>query len=351
MSKRGDVALEVLPSAPRGRVPDELLPPPEPGDDEPSLREDLDVLVGARGLIAAAVVAAGAIGLAYALLATPVYRSDALVQVEDQKAGHGLLGDLSAAFGDSTPAEAEILRSRAVVGDVVDELKLDLVAQPRRFPLLGGFLARRHDPADGVAGAFIVELSARPGTEFQVARLRRDAAIAGIQDLAHLGEAGKRVAVVEADLRRGHLHEYYGTDRARGLSDVIGGHVTLEEALRETASANVRFVPTSTMPPNPAELLPSERFTRVLQELAGRFDVVLLDTPPILAVTDAAVIGRHASVNLLVLRAGEHPVREVSAALRAFARGGVRVHGLLNGVRLDRGLGRGSGHHYQYRYG
>ena len=184
-----------------------------------------------------------ALGGAYALLATPIYRSDVLVQVEDQKAGQGLLGDLSAAFGDSSPAETEIeiLRSRAIVGDAVDELKLDLVARPRRFPLLGGFLARRHDPADGTrarssafartAGAasgsgstgstsrsgstasrscssraraagtcsairtarrssrarwarppprtapsaFVAELVARPGTEFQVARLRRDA--------------------------------------------------------------------------------------------------------------------------------------------------------------------------------
>ncbi len=78
---------------------------------------------------------------------------------------------------------------------------------------------------------------------------------------------------------------------------------------------------------------------------------MLLDTPPILAVTDAAVIGRHASVNLLVLRAGEHPLREVGAALRAFARANVRIHGLvLNGIHLDRGLGRRSAYHYQYRY-
>ncbi len=136
MSKRGDVALEVIPGAPQGRVPDELIPPPDPGEDEPSLREYLDVLVGERRLIAAVVVAATVLGGAYALLATPIYRSDVLVQVEDQKAGTGLLGDLTAAFGDSTPAETEIeiLRSRAIVGDVVDELKLDLVARPRRFP-------------------------------------------------------------------------------------------------------------------------------------------------------------------------------------------------------------------------
>jgi tyrosine-protein kinase Etk/Wzc len=171
-------------------------------------------------------------------------------------------------------------------------------------------------------------------------------------NLAHLlGEAGKRVVVVDADLRRGHLHRYYGGERERGLSDVIGGQVALEEALRPAASANVQFVSTGSIPPNPAELLASERFQRVLADLSARFDLVILDLPPILAVTDAAVVGRLAGVNLLVLRAGRHPLREIAAALRALGRAGVRVHGfVLNGVQLDRGLGRKSHYHYQYKY-
>ncbi len=157
---------------------------------------------------------------------------------------------------------------------------------------------------------------------------------------------------MDADLRRGALHRHYGGERHPGLSDVIGGAVPLDEALRETASANVRFVSSGTIPPNPAELLGSDRFRVVLEDLAGRFDLVIVDTPPILAVTDAALVGRHAGVNLLVVRAGAHPLREISAAVRAFARNGVRVQGVvMNGVRLDRGLGRRSAYHYQYRYG
>ncbi len=748
--KRGDFALEVLkqPAAePLQHVPPEEIPlPPEPAGDEVSLREYLDVVVQGRWIIAAAVGAALAVGVAYAVLASPVYRSDALVQVEDRKNGKGLLGDLGMMFNDASPAETEIeiLRSRAILGQVVDELKLDVVAKPRRFPIVGSALARRHR-GDAVAGAFfgfgrygwggeriavdrlavpaellglpltlvageggryavlgpqdeplvegevgkaasgrgmdmfVSELRARPGLEFAIARRTRDAAVGDLQadlrisekgkktgilqialdggsaqrvaaildslsrayvrqnverksaeaektlefletqlpilranldaaeaametyraqkggidvtletqaavgraveiekaaseleveyaalrqkftdshpalvaiaqkirrlgaerasvearmkklpaselesarrlrdvkvanelyltvldkaqelkvvkegtignvrildaaivpvkpvspqklptvalslvlggvlgvagafarraldqgvedpdaveratgigvhasvphssghaeterrarrehkplallaaadpkdlaieslrslrtslqfalfesrnaivaiggpapgvgksfvtaNLAHLlGEAGRRVLVVDADLRRGRLHGYFATDRGRGLSDLIGGTASVDEAVRETGSQNVRFLPTGTIPPNPAELLGSDRFQRVLGDLATRYDVVLVDTPPVLAVTDGALIGRQAGVNLLVLRAGAHPVREIVAALRILARNGVRVQGLvMNDVRLDRGLGRRNAYHYQYKY-
>jgi len=166
-----------------------------------------------------------------------------------------------------------------------------------------------------------------------------------------VGEAGKRVVVVDADLRRGHLHRYYGGEREGGLSEVIGGQLSLQDALRPACPRNVQFLSTGAIPPNAAELLASERFQRVLSELSSSFDLVLLDLPPILAVTDAAIVGRLAGVNLLVLRSGRHPLREIAAALRALGRSGIRVHGfVLNGVQLDRGLGRKSAYHYQYKY-
>ena len=743
---RGDAALELVEPTPRQRT-DELAFGPEPEQGEPTLREYLDTVVEGRWLIAIAVALAAFAGAAYAVLATPIYRSDALVQVEDKKATKGLLGDFSSLLGETSFAdtEIEILRSRAILGQVVREVRLDVFAAPRRFPVVGAALARRHGgqgvaspvlalarygwggeriqvdrlevpepllgrkltlvaheagrysvrgpdgeallegevgkPASGGGvDLFVAELVARPGLEFRVvrssfeetvanlqedlkvtekgkktgilqlalqgdsparvaaildavsraylrqnvergsaeaekaldflqgqlplqrhelsaaeaelqryqartgsvdvtleaqaaiaraveiekaaselkvewaalrqrftpehpalaavgqrlrrldeertaldARLRklpaaelesasrmRDVKVAnelylallnktqelkvvkegtignvrvidtamvpaepvsprklvivllsivfgfalglgaafvrraldhGVEDpdalerslgvgvhasvphsqahaeaerrarrerrqvpllaleapkdiaveavrslrtslqfalvesrnsivavsgpapgvgksfltanLAHLlGEAGKRVVVVDADLRRGRLHGYYGGERKHGLSDVIAGEVPLDAAIRETRSENVSFVPTGTIPPNPAELLGSERFSRVLAELASRHDIVLLDTPPILAVTDAALVGRQAGVNLLVVRAGAHPLREISAALRAFGRNGVRVQGIvMNDVRLDRGLGRRNAYHYQYRYG
>jgi len=746
--KRGDVTLEVVDDL-RGTPPIGLpLPPIEPPDGagEPSLREYLDAILAGRWIVAAAVALALAAGGAYAFLAAPVYRSDALVQVEDRKGGNTFLEDLSGAFGEASPAETEIevLRSRAMLGAVVRELRLEIVAVPRRFPVFGAAIARRHDgpevagaflgarhgwggerlavdrllvpahllgePLALVAGAdgryalldpdggrllegevgkaaagggvelFVSELRARPGLEFRVVRRRHDDAVAelqslvrvaekgkktgilqlslegewasgissildalsrayvrqsverrsaeaektlafletqlpvlranldaaeaelegyrsrggnvdvtletqaavtraveiekavselnvehaalrerftdehpalvalqqklrqleaerlkldgrlrklpeaelesarrmrdvkvanelyltvlnkaqelrvvkegtignvrvldaaivpvkpvaprkgrvlalslllglalgvagalalralseGVEDpdaieralgvavnasvphsaaheaaerrarrerlllpilaasdpkdlaveslrslrtslqfalvdarnaivaiggpapgvgksfvtanLAHvLAEAGKSVLLVDADLRRGRLHQVFGQERAGGLSEVIAGQLPVLEAIRGTGQAKVSLLTTGAIPPNPAELLGSERFGRFLADVAARYDIVLVDTPPVLAVTDAALIARHAGVNLLVLRAGKHPLREISASLRQFGRNGVRVHGIvMNDVQLDRGLGRRNAYHYQYRYG
>lgn len=171
-------------------------------------------------------------------------------------------------------------------------------------------------------------------------------------NLAHLlGESGKRVVVIDADLRRGRLHDAYGVGREGGLSEVLSGELTVAEALREGGTPNVKLLTTGRLPPNPAEMLGSERFTRTLADLAARHDVVILDTPPVLAVTDAALVARHAAVTLLVVRAGKHPLREIVTALRHLGRTGARVQGIvMNGVRLERGLGRRNVYHYQYRY-
>jgi tyrosine-protein kinase Etk/Wzc len=171
-------------------------------------------------------------------------------------------------------------------------------------------------------------------------------------NLAHLlGESGRRVLLVDADLRRGGLHRVFGGDRAPGLSDAVGGQVALADAIRETASPNVRLLSSGTIPPNPAELLASERFQRLLAEVSAGYDVVVVDTPPVLAVTDATLVGRLAGVNLLVLRAGRHPMREIAAAVRQAGRAGVRVNGfVMNAVALASGLRRGGAYHYQYDY-
>ena len=165
-----------------------------------------------------------------------------------------------------------------------------------------------------------------------------------------LADAGKRVVVVDTDLRRGALHKRLGLERGAGLAEVIAG-MPLGEALRETGHARFAALTSGTLPPNPAELLGSERMARVIAELSGRFDLVLLDTPPVLAVTDAMLVARHSGVNLMVFRAGEHPMRELVAAVRLIHRSGSRVNGfVMNGVKLDRGLGRRNSYHYQYRY-
>jgi tyrosine-protein kinase Etk/Wzc len=157
--------------------------------------------------------------------------------------------------------------------------------------------------------------------------------------------------VVDADLRRGRLHATLGGQRSPGLSEVLAGTVPWKSAVRASVSPGVDFLAGGERPPNPSILFDGERFGRLLVELSAAYDLVLIDTPPILAVTDAALAAAHAGVALCVLRAGRHPMREVSAALRRFAHGGVRIDGfVLNAVVLDRGLGAKSAFHYQYSY-
>jgi len=171
-------------------------------------------------------------------------------------------------------------------------------------------------------------------------------------NLAHvLAEAGKRVLVVDADLRRGHLHDALGGERTPGLSEVLAGDVAWQAVVRKTSSPGVDFLATGQRPPNASVLLEGDRYGRLIAELSGAYDLVLVDTPPILAVTDAALVASRASVAVCVLRAGRHPLREISAALRRFSHSGVRIDGfVLNGVALGRGLGARSAYHYQYSY-
>jgi tyrosine-protein kinase Etk/Wzc len=166
-----------------------------------------------------------------------------------------------------------------------------------------------------------------------------------------LADAGKRVVLVDADLRKGRLHHYLGGDRNNGLSDVVAGVLPLEQALRPTQIAQLHFLPTGALPPNPLDLLGSERFRGVLDDLSLRYDLVLLDTPPILAVADGAVIARLAGVNMIVLRAGRHPVREIALAAKRYRQNGVVIHGaIMNDVKLEARFSGTYAYHYQYEY-
>jgi tyrosine-protein kinase Etk/Wzc len=167
-----------------------------------------------------------------------------------------------------------------------------------------------------------------------------------------LAGAGKRVVLLDADLRKGRVHNYLGGERKGGLSELVAGQITLEQALRVSPETGLEYVTTGVLPANPSELLASERLKAVIERLSERFDVVLLDTAPILAVTDGAIVGRLAGVNLLVLRAGAHPIREITQAAKRFRQNGVKLQGVvLNDVELEGRAGKYStGYHYHYEY-
>jgi len=166
-----------------------------------------------------------------------------------------------------------------------------------------------------------------------------------------LADGGKRVLLMDGDLRKGHLHEYFATHRKPGLAEAISGQIKWKEAVHETGFETLSFMPTGDIPPNPSELLMHERFEAILAEASAAFDVVLIDTPPVLAVTDATVIGRYAGTFFLLLRAGHHPVREIQETLRQLQNGGVQVKGaLLNDLQAKGGKYGYYGNYYQYGY-
>jgi tyrosine-protein kinase Etk/Wzc len=173
-----------------------------------------------------------------------------------------------------------------------------------------------------------------------------------VVNLGHvLAGGGQRILLVDGDLRRGNIHRYFGLPRRPGLTELLTGSAPPELAVRQTDLAGLDLLSSGRIPHNPAELLASERFRQIISEVSRRYDLVLLDTPPVLAVTDAALAARAAGVVLLVIRAGQNPLREIQAAVKRFARSGVRVHGsVLNDVLTRGRVARYAGiYHYEYR--
>lgn len=165
-----------------------------------------------------------------------------------------------------------------------------------------------------------------------------------------VADAGMRVLLVDANLRGGALHQCLASRRPSGLSEVLGGTMELEQVILQLPGQGLSFLSTGALPSNPTELLLSDAFTRLVAQVSAGYDLVLMDTPPILAVTDAALVGRHAGVNLAVVRAGAHPLREIAAAVHSLEQNGVSVQGIiLNGVPRSRTARTASGI-YQYEY-
>ncbi|PYA66370.1 polysaccharide biosynthesis tyrosine autokinase, partial [Serratia marcescens] len=148
-----------------------------------------------------------------------------------------------------------------------------------------------------------------------------------------VAQAGQRVLLIDADMRKGFLHRWLADDGHQGLSDLLVGNVMAEQAVRKTAIANLDFVPRGQVPPNPSELLMHRRFADFLRWAGQNYDLVLIDTPPILAVTDAAIVGNHAGTSLLVVRFEVNTVKQIETSMRRFEQNGVGIKGvILNGM-------------------
>ena len=159
-----------------------------------------------------------------------------------------------------------------------------------------------------------------------------------------LAQQGLRSILIDADMRRGAIHEAFDVKQRPGLSDYLGGQVSLEEVIRnvELEGARFDFVPTGTLPPNPAELLASARMQALLEHLSGEYDAVIFDAPPLNVVTDAAILGSRADGVIVVVRAGITDRSALRYALKQLDSVRARVLGcVLNDVdsRRDRAYG------------
>ncbi len=148
-----------------------------------------------------------------------------------------------------------------------------------------------------------------------------------------LAQQGQRVLVVDADLRRPSLHSALDVLREPGLTNLLIGDAEPRETIRPNVLPNLDFLPSGPFPPNPSELLNSKAMGRLIEELEQRYDQIVIDSPPVLAVTDAAVLAVHTDGPVLVLRSGETEQRTAERSVEQLRRVGVKVFGaVLNEV-------------------
>jgi capsular exopolysaccharide synthesis family protein len=164
-----------------------------------------------------------------------------------------------------------------------------------------------------------------------------------------MAQAGNRVALVEADLRRPKAAEYLGMENAVGLTTVLTGQVNLDVALQPWGGGLLDFLGSGALPPNPSELLASAQMASVLAELNRRYDVVIFDAAPTLPVADAAVLAAHCHGVLFVSRHGWVRAEQVKAAAETIRRVSAPIFGVV--LSMAPRSKRGGGYSYQYGYG
>ncbi len=169
---------------------------------------------------------------------------------------------------------------------------------------------------------------------------------------AIVAQAGQKVLLIDGDMRKGYVHKLLGKTPEPGLSDLLVKSHQLADVIQSTEVPGLHFITRGQIPPNPSELLMHANFEQMLKQLQGMYDMVIIDTPPILAVTDAALVGRLAGTSLIVTRFGLNPVREIELTLQRFRNNGIEIKGaIFNAVeKKSAAYGYGNYGYYQYEY-
>ncbi|VGL04075.1 tyrosine autokinase [Klebsiella quasipneumoniae] len=169
---------------------------------------------------------------------------------------------------------------------------------------------------------------------------------------AVISQTGKKVLLIDTDMRKGYTHKLFNINNDHGLSDFLSGKNDINKTIKTIDVAGFDFIPRGIVPPNPAELLMHKRFGELLKWANENYDLVILDTPPILAVTDAAIIGNYSGTTLLVARFELNSPKEIEVSIKRFEQSGVHIKGcILNGMVKKASSYYSYGYsHYGYSY-
>ena len=166
-----------------------------------------------------------------------------------------------------------------------------------------------------------------------------------------LADTGSRVLLIDCDLRKPAIHRYLKLDRSsyKGLTNILSGG-SLSDSVLNMKSLNLHLIIADAIPPNPAELLGSERMKAMIEELEKHYDYIIFDTPPVSVVTDAAVLSQYADGTILVIRQNHATFDEVELAKKNLE----AVHANILGAVLNdfdtRSVSKESGYYYSYNY-
>ena len=168
---------------------------------------------------------------------------------------------------------------------------------------------------------------------------------------AVLAQSGKKVLIIDADMRKGYLQTQFGLKWDDGLSDYLSGRLNLEQVTKQTQVEGLNVITRGQIPPNPSELLMHSNFSKLVEEVSAAYDIVIVDTPPILAVTDPAIVSAHTGTTLLVTRFGQNHIKEIELTRNRFEQNGTDVKGVVfNGVLKKASNAYGYYGYYNYEY-
>lgn len=165
-----------------------------------------------------------------------------------------------------------------------------------------------------------------------------------------LSDLGERILIIDADMRKGYLHKIFSCRQPSGLSEYLSGNASLDE-ITQKVLPHVDFISSGAYPSNPAELLMHHRLQVLLDAASDKYDLIIIDTPPILAVTDASLLLKYAHIRLLIVGLGKDHLKEIEHAKGTLEKSGIALDGIIcNSMNNNEQKAGGYGYNYNYQY-